>query len=68
MVLMYSTTGTAGSLFISYGLREFLRATGGGYYCCSHYIHQGQGILFALVGWAILFGTVVSLYHRLTST
>lgn len=65
-ILICAAVGTAGSLCISYGLREFLRATGGGYYCCSHYVHQSQGILLTFIGWLVLFGAMVSLYHSLT--
>lgn len=49
-IIICAAVGTAGSLFISYGLREFLRATGGSYYCCSHFVYQSQGIIFSFVG------------------
>lgn len=65
-IIICAAVGTAGSLFISYGLREFLRATGGGYYCCSHYVHQSQGIILSFIGWLMLFVAMVSLYHSLT--
>ena len=45
---------TAGTLCIAYGVREFLRATDGGYYCCDHGFFQAIGIGLTAIGWAIL--------------
>ena len=61
----YAIAGTIGSLFISYGLREFLRATGGGYYCCNHAQYQGFGIMLTLLGWVVLLVAAVNLHRDL---
>lgn len=45
---------TLGSLLVAYGVRGFLRAVGGGYYCCNHLWHGSKGALVAFVGWSIL--------------
>ena len=45
---------TIGTICIGYGVREYLRATGGGYYCCNHEMYQLLGILVTAVGWAVL--------------
>ena len=52
--LKCAVAATIGSLLIAYGLREFLRATGGGYYCCNHLWYQGQGAILTFAGWLIL--------------
>lgn len=65
-ILGYAAAGTIGSLFISYGLREFLRATGGGYYCCNHATYQGLGVLLTFFGWAILLVAAINLYQDLS--
>lgn len=61
--LKYAPLGTLGSLCIAYGLRMFLRATGGGYYCCDHGMFQVIGTVIALVGWTALFTAVLGA-HR----
>jgi len=43
-----------GSAFAAYGLREVLRAWGGGYYCCNHWFYAGLGLVIAAVGWVFL--------------
>lgn len=62
----YSVAGTAGSLFIGYGLREFLRAAGGGYYCCNHAQYLGFGIVLIFIGWSILLLAAVNFHRDLT--
>jgi len=64
-VLKYSAGGTLGSLFIAYGLREFLRASGGGYYCCRHSLYQSQGISLTFIGWVIFIVTLINLYGEM---
>lgn len=64
-IVTCATAGTAGSLCIGYGLREFLRATGGGYYCCHHWAYQIGGTVLILIGWLILLVGAVSLYRGL---
>ena len=49
---------TTGSLALAYGGREFLRAVGGGYYCCSHAYYAAAGVLIALAGWVALCVTL----------
>jgi len=61
----YSAAATTGSLFIGYGLREFLRATGGGYYCCNHAQYQGLGIVLTFIGWAVLIVAAANFYRDL---
>ncbi len=60
-----AAAGTGGSLCISYGLREFLRATDGGYYCCHHWMYQIEGVAFTSIGWLILLIGTVPLYRGL---
>lgn len=47
-----------GSALIAYGLREFLRAFGGSYYCCNHAYFATIGLLIAGVGWLGLLGAL----------
>ena len=65
-VALYAGVGTIGSLLIGYGLREFLRATGGGYYCCNHSQYQSMGIAVTFIGWAILIVAAANFYRDLT--
>lgn len=58
-VVKYSTGGTLGSLLVAYGLREFLRATGGGYYCCDPVVFRTYGVALVFAGWAVLVVTGV---------
>ncbi len=62
----YAAAGTLGSLLVGYGLRTFLRATGGGYYCCNHAQHQTVGVVVTFLGWVVLLVGAVNLYTRLT--
>ncbi|QFU84474.1 hypothetical protein GCU68_18265 (plasmid) [Natronorubrum aibiense] len=64
-IIKYSAGGTLGSLFIAYGLREFLRASGGGYYCCRHSLYQTQGISLTFIGWVIILVTLINLYGEM---
>lgn len=59
-IATYAAAGTIGSLLIGYGLREFLRATGGGYYCCNHAQYQGFGITLTFLGWVVLLVAAVN--------
>lgn len=43
-----------GSGTVAYGLRQFLRAVGGGYYCCNHAVFATVGLLVAAAGWVVL--------------
>lgn len=43
-----------GSGTVAYGLRQFLRAVGGGYCCCNHAVLATVGLLVAAAGWAVL--------------
>lgn len=65
-IAAYAAAGTVGSLFIGYGLREFLRATGGGYYCCNHAQYQGIGVVLIFLGWVILLVAAITLHRDLT--
>jgi len=65
-ITKYAAAGTIGSLFIGYGLREFLRATGGGYYCCNHAQYQGLGVILTFFGWAVLLVAAVNLHRDLS--
>lgn len=47
-----------GSALVAYGLREFLRAFGGSYYCCNHAYFATIGLLIAGVGWLGLLGAI----------
>lgn len=47
----YAVAGTVGTLLIGYGLREFIRATGGGYYYCNHMFYQRFGATLTFLGW-----------------
>jgi hypothetical protein len=58
-VAVYSVLAAVGTLLVGHGVRESLRATGGGYYCCNHFFYQSVGVLTTSVGWAVLF---VALY------
>lgn len=49
-----AAVATLGSGFVAYGLRQFLRAFGGGYYCCHHAYYAAVGLLVAGVGWLCL--------------
>jgi hypothetical protein len=62
----YAAVGTAGSLLVGYGLRTFLRATGGGYYCRDHAQHRTVGIVLTVLGWVVLLVGGISLYNRLS--
>lgn len=66
-IALYSGAGTVGSLFIAYGLREFLRASGGGYYCCNLAQHQGNGIVLTFIGWVFLIIAGANFYRDLAS-
>ena len=63
--MKYSAGGTLGSLVLAYGLREFLRASGGGYYCCRHSLYQSQGMVLTFIGWVILLVTFINLYGEM---
>jgi hypothetical protein len=54
----YVPLATLGSLLVGYGIREFLRATGGGYYCCNHLMYQFKGTIVALIGWWLLLSAL----------
>jgi len=47
-----------GSAFAAYGLREVLRAWGGGYYCCNHGFYAALGLAITMVGWVFLVGAL----------
>ncbi|WP_232686544.1 hypothetical protein [Halobacterium zhouii] len=63
-LLQHAAGAAAGSVFVAYGLREFLRATGGGYYCCNHLFYQVFGVVMTVLGWAILLVSVVGPVRR----
>ena len=63
----YAAAATVGSLFVAYGLREFLRAFGGGYYCCNHLRYGFVGTVTALVGWVFLLLALYGPYYRTKS-
>ncbi|MFB6353902.1 MAG: hypothetical protein ABEJ92_07420 [Halobacteriales archaeon] len=50
-LLVRAAIAALGSGFVAYGLREFLRAFGGGYYCCNHAYYAAVGLGIAGVGW-----------------
>ena len=62
--LRYALPGTVGSLLIGYGLREFLRATGGGYYCCNHVYYQSMGAILTLLGWTVIVAAAIRFSDR----
>ena len=45
---------SVGSALVAYGLREVLRAWGGGYYCCNHGFYATLGLAITAVGWVFL--------------
>ena len=47
-----------GSAFAAYGLRQVLRAWGGGYYCCNHGFYAALGLAITAVGWVFLVGAL----------
>jgi hypothetical protein len=61
----YAAAGTAGTILVGYGLREVLRATGGGYYCCNLAQHQGTGVLVTFLGWTVLLVAALNFYRDL---
>lgn len=50
-LLVRAAMAALGSGLVAYGLREFLRAFGGGYYCCNHAYFAAVGLGIAGVGW-----------------
>ena len=53
-LLVRAAVATIGSAFVAYGLRELLRAWGGGYYCCNQAFYAATGLVIAGVGWVFL--------------
>lgn len=56
--LASAAVAVVASAFVAYGLRQFLRAVGGGYYCCNHAYFAAVGLLIAGVGWLGLLGAL----------
>ena len=63
-LLQHGVGAAVGSVFVAYGLREFLRATGGGYYCCNHLFYQTLGVVMAALGWMILLASLAGPVRR----
>jgi hypothetical protein len=63
-LLQHAVGAAVGSAFLAYGLREFLRAAGGGYYCCNHLFYQMFGVLVAALGWMILLASLAGPIRR----
>lgn len=55
-LLARAGAATVGSALVAYGLREVLRAWGGGYYCCNHAVYVALGLVISAVGWVLLLG------------
>jgi hypothetical protein len=50
-LLARAGVASASSALVAYGLREVLRAVGGGYYCCNHAYFATVGLAIAGLGW-----------------
>lgn len=61
----YAAAGTVGIILVGYGLREVLRATGGGDYCCNLLQHQGTGVPVTFLGWRVLVVAALNVYRDL---
>ena len=57
-LLARAAVAALGSAFAAYGLREVLRAWGGGYYCCNHGFYATLGLAITAVGWVFLVGAL----------
>ena len=53
-LLARAAVASVGSALVAYGLREVLRAWGGGYYCCNHGFYATLGLAITAVGWVFL--------------
>jgi len=57
-LLARAAVSAVGSAFAAYGLREVLRAWGGGYYCCNHGFYAALGLAITMVGWVFLVAAI----------
>ena len=57
-LLARAALGAVGSAFVAYGLREVLRAWGGGYYCCNQGVYATIGLAVAAVGWVLVVSSL----------